>query len=338
MKLRPTALRAAFLSPLLTLTVQAPCTAQTYRDLSGTTVPGVVIIDPYGAGPLGTSANPMKISGSFAATLSGFTPTPAYTSLSISATGVSYTVALPGGAVVVVYNTGSNDAYVKLGTSTVTASASNDVVKAGGWMAFTVGANTYLAAYATAGTTALNLSGGSGLPTGSGGAGGGGSIPTGSAGSPSASVVSVQGVSGGVPTPQNQTQVAGTVIATGAGASNLGTQRVAVSTDSPGGASANAAYTTPRTGAFTFPGATVGTSSAQALAAGAYNHVQIQNTSVSASIACAWGASAVLNASGSILLTPGQSALWGPTTSGVPASALNCIASAASTPLYLESN
>lgn len=40
----------------------------------------------------------------------------------------------------------------------------------------------------------------------------------------------------------NQTQIGGVAIAAGTGASNTGTQRVAVSTDSPGGASANPAY------------------------------------------------------------------------------------------------
>lgn len=97
--------------------------------------------------------------------------------------------------------------------------------------------------------------------------------------------------------------------------------------------------TTPKTGAFTIAGCTVGTSSAQCLAAGTYNHVQIQNTSASASVACSWGGTAVLNSSGSIQLAAGQPALWGPNTAGSPSGvALNCIASAASTPLYVESN
>ena len=45
--------------------------AQTYQDSGGTVVPGVVPIQP-GVGPLFTSANPGKISGSFSASLSGF--------------------------------------------------------------------------------------------------------------------------------------------------------------------------------------------------------------------------------------------------------------------------
>jgi hypothetical protein len=147
------------------LSVSGPISAmaQTYQDSGGTYVRGVVPIQP-GVGPLFTSANPGKISGSFSASLSGFQPTPAYATLSVAAT--SGRVALPSGTVVVVYNTGSNTAYVTLGSSSVTATTSNDMVPAGGWMAFTVGANTFLAAIESAGTTTLTLSGGSGLPTG----------------------------------------------------------------------------------------------------------------------------------------------------------------------------
>ncbi|MGH6796864.1 MAG: hypothetical protein ACREDI_00575 [Roseiarcus sp.] len=153
--------------------------AQTYQDSGGTYVRGVVPIQP-GVGPLFTSSNPGKISGSFSASLSGFQPTPAYATLSVGAS--SSRVALPSGTVVIVYNTGSNAAYVTLGGSSVTATASNDFVPAGGWMAFTVGANTFLAGIETTGSTALTLSGGSGLPTGaccaSSGGGGSGSNPS----------------------------------------------------------------------------------------------------------------------------------------------------------------
>ena len=125
-----------------------------------------------GVGPLFTNSNPGKISGSFNATLSGFQPTPAYAQLLVGPT--SSRVALPSGTVVIVYNTGANAAYATLGNSSVTAAAGNDVIPAGGWMAFTVGSNTFIAAIETAGTTALNISGGAGLPTGAGGGGGGG--------------------------------------------------------------------------------------------------------------------------------------------------------------------
>jgi hypothetical protein len=88
-----------------------------------------------------------------------------------------------------------------------------------------------------------------------------------------------------------------------------------------------------------FPGCAVGTASATCLAAGvAKSFVQVQNASASASIACAWGATAALNGSGSFQLAAGQGASWGPVTAGIPSGALNCISSAASTPLFVEWN
>lgn len=89
--------------------------------------------------------------------------------------------------------------------------------------------------------------------------------------------------------------------------------------------------------AVTAAGCSVGTASALCLAASTANFwIQVQNTSASNSVACSWGGTAALNATGSFLLAPGQSASWGPNSSGVPTNALNCIASAASTPLYVE--
>jgi hypothetical protein len=161
-------LRAAMAAVLLS---DVPAFGQTYQDSEGTVVRGIVPIQP-GVGPLFTLSNPGHVSGSFNATFSGFQPTPAYSQLSVAAT--SSRVPLPSGTVVIVYNTGANGAFVTLGGSTVTATASNDVIPAGGWMAFTVGTNTFLAAIEAAGATSLNISGGSGLPTGVGGGGSGG--------------------------------------------------------------------------------------------------------------------------------------------------------------------
>ena len=191
-----------------TLAAISLASAQTYLDSKGTVVPGVAplvgcVSGGNCAGPV-SSTNPLPVTGSLAATLSGFQPGAAYaTPLSVSTT--SSRVALPAGSVVVVYNTGAAAAYVQLGGSSVAATTSNDVVPAGGWMAFSVGSNAYLAAISSSGTTSLNISGGSGLPTGAGGGGAGASIPTGSAGSPNAAVVSVQGVAGGVPQPVSGT-------------------------------------------------------------------------------------------------------------------------------------
>jgi len=160
-----------------TLATVVTASAQTYLDSKGTVVSGVVPLVGCAsggncAGPV-SSTNPLPVTGSFAATLSGFQPGSAYaTPLSVSTT--SSRVALPAGTVVVVYNTGAAAAYVQLGGSNVAATTSNDVVPAGGWMAFDPGTNTYLAAITASGTTTLNVSGGSGLPSG---AGGGGAAP-----------------------------------------------------------------------------------------------------------------------------------------------------------------
>jgi hypothetical protein len=148
--------------------------AQTYRDSGGTIVPGYVPVGGDGSGALFTGGNPGHVSGTFSASLSGFQPAASYSQLSVSTS--SARVALPSGTTVVVYNTGSNDAYVTLGNSSVTATTAGDVVKAGGWMAFTIPTGaTNIAGITASGTTALNISGGAGLPTGSTGTGGGGS-------------------------------------------------------------------------------------------------------------------------------------------------------------------
>lgn len=131
-----------------------------------------------------------------------------------------------------------------------------------------------------------------------------GSAP-GVAGTPSANVVSIQGVAGGTAQP------------------------VSV---------AAAVSVTPKTAAFVFTGCSVTTSSAQCLAgATAVNHIQVQNTSATAVIACNFGGTAILNSSGSFMLASLQSAAWGPTTAGVPSAALNCIGSISAT-LYIEYN
>lgn len=137
------------------------------------------------------------------------------------------------------------------------------------------------------------------------------------AGTPGTNGLAIQGLTGGVPLP-----VTGTFF--------QATQPVSL---------ASPVSVTPKTASFTITGCSVTTSSAQCLAgATAVNHVQIQNTSPSASIACNWGGTAVLNsAAGSFMLAASVSSLWGQSTSGIPSAALNCIGSAAAT-LYIEYN
>ncbi|ENN86071.1 hypothetical protein RHSP_32033 [Rhizobium freirei PRF 81] len=88
----------------------------------------------------------------------------------------------------------------------------------------------------------------------------------------------------------------------------------------------------------TVAGCTVGVTSSACLGSNPRNWVQMQNTSASATIACSWSGAASLNSTNSFMLAAGQSASWGPTTGGAPNQALNCIASAASSPLYVEQN
>jgi|SRR5579859_1690331 len=109
-----------------------------------------------------SSTNPLPISGSITASLGAFAPGGSYATLSV--TNSSGNVALPTGVAIVVYNTGTNNAFVKLGTSNaVTATTSEDVVSPGCYSSYTVGSNTYLAAITASSTTSLIISGGSGL-------------------------------------------------------------------------------------------------------------------------------------------------------------------------------
>lgn len=113
------------------------------------------------------------INGSITASLSGF-PTSQSTGTPIAATTGGVTGTLPTGAVVVATNVGTtNGAYCKLGASATTSD--QFISPNGGWFAFTVGANTQLTCITSASTTTVNIVGGSGLPTGTGGGGGGGS-------------------------------------------------------------------------------------------------------------------------------------------------------------------
>jgi hypothetical protein len=85
----------------------------------------------------------------------------------------------------------------------------------------------------------------------------------------------------------------------------------------------------------TVTAATVGTSSAQAVASATWTYVAIDNESASASIACSFGGIAALNSAGSWTVPPGQTRTWAP--GAAPSGAINCIASAVSTPVTIAS-
>src|SRR5438552_10442957 len=132
-------MKRILLTAALAGVLACPALAQSYYDSSGTKVTGSVPLINCSAGakcsgPV-SGSNPLPVSGSFSATLSGFQPTPAYSQLSV--TSASSRVALPSGTVVVVYNTGANAAFVTLGNSSVTATTSNDVIQPNSWQAFT---------------------------------------------------------------------------------------------------------------------------------------------------------------------------------------------------------
>jgi hypothetical protein len=115
----------------------------------------------------------MCVNATVSASVSGFAPGSVY-GTPVAVTTTSSRQALPAGAEVVAYNTGANAAFCQLGTVAVVATTSNDQIAPGGFMAFAVGGNTNIACITSSGTTTVNTSGGTGLPTGSGGGGGGG--------------------------------------------------------------------------------------------------------------------------------------------------------------------
>lgn len=99
--------------------------------------------------------------------------------ISVAVTTSSSTpVLLPAGATVIIQNTGSEAAAVAFGNSSVAATTTDFQIAGGGWQAFAVPPNTYVAAITSASTATLNITAGSGLPTGSGGGIGGGGGPT----------------------------------------------------------------------------------------------------------------------------------------------------------------
>lgn len=117
-----------------------------------------------------TAADPVQVSGSFSATLSGFTPNGNVASLSV--TSSSGNVALPAGTVVAVTNTGTtNTAYIKLSVGAGTAATTDMALVPGATVGLTVGSNTYINAITSTSTTTLRMAGGTGLLTGFGGGG-----------------------------------------------------------------------------------------------------------------------------------------------------------------------
>jgi len=115
-----------------------------------------------------SAANPLPVSAS--ASISGFTAATLGTPITADTNGETGT--LPAGAVVVATNTGAVPAYCQLGASSSTNG--QYIAPSGGWFAFTVLANTQITCTTASSTAIINLVGGAGLPTGTGGGGGAG--------------------------------------------------------------------------------------------------------------------------------------------------------------------
>lgn len=132
----------------------------------------VAICDPWSPQSCAKPDNSgnLPVTGTFSATLGGFAPATTGTPISVTTGGDTGT--LPAGTVVVATNVGATAAYCKLGASATTSD--QYISPGGGWFAFTVGAATQLTCITASSTTTINMVGGSGLPTGTGGGSGGG--------------------------------------------------------------------------------------------------------------------------------------------------------------------
>lgn len=122
---------------------------------------------PGGTTPV-TNSNPLPVSASVSASITGFRPTAYGTPISATTGGATGT--LPAGAEVVATNVGTFGAFCKLGASVDTTG--QYLSPGGAWFAFAISGDTQLTCQGVGGTTTINMAGGSGLPTGTGGGGG----------------------------------------------------------------------------------------------------------------------------------------------------------------------
>ena len=179
-------MRRILLAAVAAALLAAPAFAQSTRPLqtypavqAPTTrvVTGAVMsyIDGSGNAQPVDATHPMYVTGSFTASLGGFTPSASAargTPLSVTTSDSSGN--LPTGAVVVVSNVGANPMYCNV--NGIAATTSDQYISAsGGWFAFTIpAAVTTLHCIATGSSTTANMVGGAGLATGTGGGSGAG--------------------------------------------------------------------------------------------------------------------------------------------------------------------
>lgn len=156
----------ALASPAL---AQNPQTVKLCIPTSTTTCPAV------------TASNPLPITGSFSATLAGFTPNGNYGTLTATA-ATSASTSLPAGTVVAFQNLSAIDVSCVLTAGASTATTNKLIVRAGATVYYTVGSNTTTACINQTGSASnvVGLAGGAGLGTAFGGAsaggGGGGAV------------------------------------------------------------------------------------------------------------------------------------------------------------------
>ena len=128
-----------------------------------------------------TATNPLPVTGSFSATLAGFTPNGNYATLTATASS-SASTALPAGTVVAFQNLSAIDVSCVLATGSATATTNKLIVRAGATVYYTVGSNVNTACINQTGSASnvIGLAGGAGLGTAFGGAsaggGGGGAV------------------------------------------------------------------------------------------------------------------------------------------------------------------
>jgi hypothetical protein len=115
-----------------------------------------------------TSSGAVNISGTITTSIGTYTPNPSSATLSVSSTTGNVALPTNTGTVVVYNSVAGVPAITKLGTSGVTVTATTgDIIQPGCWIAYSPGAGQdHLAAITSSSTTTLQITGGSGIPTG----------------------------------------------------------------------------------------------------------------------------------------------------------------------------
>ncbi len=110
--------------------------------------------------------------------------------------------------------------------------------------------------------------------------------------------------------------------------------KVAIDQTTPGTTNGVATATSAVTGSVS--GKTITNASTQTLAAAPRQLLAIRNQSSTATISCAFGIAAVIGQAGGFDMVPGSTTVWN--SYPVPADAVNCISSAATSPATVEAN